>query len=303
MLNFIEIWQLIRIVTRVQKRRFSDFFIMEKLEIRGVIKYLHKKGLSGQEIHNDMVNVLGESAPSYATVKNWIAEFKRGRTSIQDEPRSRRPKTATTPEIIAKVHDMVLDDRRVKVREIGNAIGISNDRVHFILQQELHMKKLSARWVPHLLTVDQKRIRMKISQACLDRFKQNKMDLKRRFITVDETWIHHFTPETKDQSKQWTDAGGSAPKKAKTVQSAGKVMASVVWDYKGILLIDYLQKGKIINSEYYRNLLDQLNLKIREKRPGLQQTKIFFVVVFLISIFFRIVFKFLFDLRNRDFWF
>ena len=48
---------------------------MEKLEIRGVIKYLHKKGLSGQEIHNDMVNVLGESAPSYATVKNWIAEF------------------------------------------------------------------------------------------------------------------------------------------------------------------------------------------------------------------------------------
>ena len=71
---------------------------------------------------------------------------------------------------------MVLDDRRVKVRVIGNAIGISNDRVHFILQQELHIKKLSARWVPHLLTVDQKRIRMKISQACLDRFKRNKMD-------------------------------------------------------------------------------------------------------------------------------
>ena len=149
-----------------------------------------------------MANVLGESAPSYATVTNWIAEFKRGRTSIQDGPRSGRPKTSTTPEIIAKVHDMVLDDRRVKVREIGNAIGISNDRVYFILQQELHMKKLSARWVPHLLTVDQKRIRMKISQACLDRFKRNKMDFKRRFITVDETWIHHFTPERKAQSKQ-----------------------------------------------------------------------------------------------------
>lgn len=54
---------------------------MDKLEIRAVIKYLQKKGLSGQEIHNDMVNVLGESAPSYATVKNWVAKFKRGRTS------------------------------------------------------------------------------------------------------------------------------------------------------------------------------------------------------------------------------
>ena len=151
MLNFIEIWQLIRIVTRVQKRRFSDFFIMEKLEIRGVIKYLHKKCLSGQEIHNDMVNVLVESAPSYATVKNWFAEVKLGRTSIRNGPRSGRPKTATTPEIIAKVHDMVLDDRRVKVREIGNATAISNDRVRgvFFLIQELQMKKLSVRSKTH----------------------------------------------------------------------------------------------------------------------------------------------------------
>ena len=76
---------------------------------------------------------------------------------------------------------------------------------------------------------------MKISQACLDRFKRNKMNFKRRFITVDEICIHHFTRETKEQSKQWTEAGGSAPKKAKTVQSAGKVMATVFWDYKGIL--------------------------------------------------------------------
>ncbi|EFN87285.1 hypothetical protein EAI_12590, partial [Harpegnathos saltator] len=60
------------------------------------------------------------------------------------------------------------------------------------------LKKLCARWMPHLLTIDQKRIRMRLFQACLDRFKQNKMDFKRRFITVDETWIHHYTPERKE---------------------------------------------------------------------------------------------------------
>ena len=41
---------------------------------------------------------------------------------------------------------------------------------------------------------------------------------------MDETWIHHYTPETKEQSKQWVFGGERAPKKGKTVKSAGKVM-------------------------------------------------------------------------------
>ena len=53
-------------------------------------------------------------------------------------------------------------------------------------------------------------------------------------------------------------------------------MASIFWDAKGVLLIDYLEKGKTINSEYYCNLLDQLDKNIREKRPGLQKKTIIF---------------------------
>jgi hypothetical protein len=62
----------------------------------------------------------------------------------------------------------------------------------------------------------------------------------------------------KQQSKQWTEAGCSAPKKTSSVPSAGKVMASVVWDAKGILFIDYLEKGNTITREYYSNLLNSL---------------------------------------------
>jgi len=96
---------------------------------------------------------------------------------------------------------MVLDDRRMKVREIAETIGISKERVGYILHEELDMKKLYARWVPRLLTADQKRTRMKISEQCLERFNKNRTDLvHRRFITMDETWIHHYTPESKQQS-------------------------------------------------------------------------------------------------------
>jgi len=93
---------------------------------------------------------------------------------------------------------------------------------------------------------------------------------------MDETWIHHYTPESKQQSKQWTEVTCSAPKETRSVPSAGKVMAPVFWDAEGILFIDYLKKGKTITGEYYSNLLTRLDEKIRGKRHGLQKKKIIF---------------------------
>jgi len=78
---------------------------------------------------------------------------------------------------------------------------ISNDHIHNLLHEHLHMKKLSARWMPRLLTVDQTRIQMNVSKEYLDMFVRNLTDFLRRFIIVDETWIHHYTPGTKQQSK------------------------------------------------------------------------------------------------------
>jgi hypothetical protein len=104
---------------------------------------------------------------------------------------------------------------------------------------------------------------MKISEQCLERFNKNKTNFACQFITMDETWIHHYTPEFKQQSKQWTEASCSAPKKTRSVPSAGKFMASMFWDAEGILFIDYLEKGKTITREYYSNLL------IKKKKKNL----------------------------------
>ncbi|GFY17092.1 transposase [Trichonephila clavipes] len=54
-------------------------------------------------------------------------------------------------------------------------------------------------------------------------------------------------------------------------------MASIFWDAYGILFIDYLEKGKILNSEYYTVLLDQLNEKIKKKRPQMQKKKVMYL--------------------------
>ena len=105
---------------------------MEKTEIQAVFKHFVKKGMKAKEIHADLQNTLGDSAPSYSTVAKWASEFKFGRESLEDDPRSGRPKSAMTPELIAKVHKMVMEDHRLKVREISEAVGMSSERLFHI---------------------------------------------------------------------------------------------------------------------------------------------------------------------------
>ena len=88
------------------------------------------------------------SAPAFATVYNWVNEFKRGHTSTCDAPRSGCPIEVATSEIINYVHNIVLTDRRVEVCELVEVTSISHGTVISILHEQLGMKKLSARWVP-----------------------------------------------------------------------------------------------------------------------------------------------------------
>lgn len=54
----------------------------------------------------------------------------------------------------------------------------------------------------------------------------------------------------------------SASKKAKVTISAGKVLATVVWNSKGVLLVDYFEKGTIINADRYCNVLQDFQAAI-----------------------------------------
>ncbi|XP_067143912.1 protein GVQW3-like [Centruroides vittatus] len=168
-----------------------------------------------------MDEVLGESAPSYTIVEKWTALFKSGRESVEDDPCSGQPSTAVTEENIDKVHDLVLADHRLKTCEIAETTGISINRVYHILTENLGMTKVSARRVPRLLTAEQNCVRTLMSKECLDFYQKNPQDFLHWFVTTDEMWIHYYTPETKEQWKQWKHQSLPSPKKAKTVPSAG----------------------------------------------------------------------------------
>ncbi|XP_018349932.1 PREDICTED: histone-lysine N-methyltransferase SETMAR-like [Trachymyrmex septentrionalis] len=249
---------------------------MEKKEFRVLIKHCFLMGKNTVEAKQWLDKHYGTSAPGKSTIIDWYADFKRGRTDTDDAHRSGRPNEAVVPEKIKQVHKLVLSDRKLKLDDIADIVKISKGSVFTILHDHLSMRKLCSKWVPRLLTVDQKQQRVDDSESCLAMFQKDRKDFLRRYVTMDETWIHHFTPESNRQSAEWTAAGESRPKRPKTQTSAGKVMASVFWDAHGILFIDYLEKGGRINSEYYMALLTRLKAEIVENRPHMAKKKIIF---------------------------
>jgi len=83
------------------------------IEKRAIINFFFLQGKTLKEIYAILIETLGEHATWYATVKNWVARFKRGDFSTCDAPRHGRPKTVITPEIINQIYELILEDRRI----------------------------------------------------------------------------------------------------------------------------------------------------------------------------------------------
>ena len=131
--------------------------------------------------------------------KTGLAQFKRGDFFTCDAPRPGRPKTVTTPEVIDQIHELILEDRRISAKSIAEQLGISRERVGPIIHEDLDMRKLSAKWVPKYLNADQKNQRCQSSEQILEFFRRDPNDLLPRLVTMDETWLYHYDPETKQQ--------------------------------------------------------------------------------------------------------
>jgi len=239
-----------------------------KIEVRSTIRFFALQGESAAEIYRKLLKVYGDHTPSVSSVERWVREFKCGRTSIEDLPRAPPENFATNDFMSEKVSQILELDRRVTIDQIALELGISHGSVSTILHKKLGLSKLSARWVPRLLTRQQKEKRV---QSCLDLLKlwdEDPTHFHTKIVTEDESWFYHYDPETKQQSKEWMKTGESGPIKAKRVKSAGKVLGTIFWDSVGVLKTDFIPKGTTMNAVHYVEVLDGLRYNIRNRRRG-----------------------------------
>jgi len=118
------------------------------METRVVIKFFFLQGKAPKAIHAIVTETLRKHAPSYAIIKNWVAQFKRADFSACVARRPGQPKTVTTPEIIDQIYERILEGRRISAKSIAKQLEISHERVGSIIHEDLDTRKLSAKCVP-----------------------------------------------------------------------------------------------------------------------------------------------------------
>ncbi|KAJ4451520.1 hypothetical protein ANN_02984 [Periplaneta americana] len=116
-----------------------------------------------------------------------------------------------------------MENRRFTITELSSHFPqISRTLLHEIVTKHLLFKKVCARWVPKNLTPEHKMQRLGVALTFLQRYHVDGYEFLDRIVTGDETWISHFTPETKQQSMHWRHSG--SPVRTKFKQTLGETV-------------------------------------------------------------------------------
>jgi len=127
------------------------------------VKFCVKIGKPVTETFEMLKIAFREEAMGRTQTHEWWKRFKEGRTSVDDDPRSGRPSTSKTDGNVAKVREVIHTNRRLTVREVAEEVSISKTVCHEILTENLVMHRIAAKFVPRLLTDDQKQNRADVT--------------------------------------------------------------------------------------------------------------------------------------------
>ena len=114
------------------------------MDQRICIKFCVKNEIKCIKVYEMLTKAYGESAMRKTRVYKWYKRFQDGREDVEDEERPGCPSTSTTDENVEKVKEMVMNGRRITIREVADDVGISIGSYHEIFSNVLGMKEISS---------------------------------------------------------------------------------------------------------------------------------------------------------------
>lgn len=241
-------------------------------DLKKLTYFLWKDGMNAPAIEKKINSVLGTGTVSARNCQRTIAKFITGDFLVDDKERCGRPLVKGDMEY--RVKELLKIDTYSTSRIMAKQLSVSYRTV----LRQLHKtgkRYLANRWLPHLLSKENKANRERICGDLLAMYQRN--NFLSRLITVDEIWVYWDNADRPYHNRSWYGDGDQATTSIRRCLTARKHLATIFWDVKGILLCEVLTKGRNMNAEIYCTQLEKLVDAIRRKRPRLQLNKIHFL--------------------------
>ena len=113
------------------------------MDQRICLKFCEKNVIKCNKVSEILTKAYSESAMSKTRVYEWYKHFQDGREDVENDERPGRPSTSTTDENVEKVKEMVMNHRRITIRDVADDVGISIGSCHKIFSNVSGMKRVA----------------------------------------------------------------------------------------------------------------------------------------------------------------
>ena len=227
--------------------------MVQKTEIRSRIKCRIRLNIDSKQIFNELCGIYGPQTISMRTVFRWVKAFKVGKFSVEDDTRPGRPKTSVTKANIVAVRIVGEQDARLSDIDIASCTGISEGSVQTNLKKRLDLRKVCSRWVPHLLSEEQKTQRLKCARELFKTYKGCNSRVISNLLTGNETWVHMFEPQRRANNNQWKRKDKKRLYIAKRTISSKKMLYTIFFNSSGPVVQVPCLSGHAVTGRFYKN--------------------------------------------------
>lgn len=228
-------------------------------ELRSILLYEFKLGSNATETARNINIAFGDGTVNIRTVQRWFTKFRSGDTDLRNEARG-KPGTVVEDD---HLRALVEADPSRTLKSIAEELNVSCKTIGNKMKTIGKVKKLQ-KWVPHLLTENQKLQRFQICSS--HRLRNNVTPFLRRIVTCDEKWVMY---ENRKRSGEWVDRDGIPGSVPKPSLHQKKVMVTVWWTVKGVVHYSFLEAGQTINAESYCHEIEEMHRKLFLIDPAL----------------------------------
>ncbi|PNF32638.1 hypothetical protein B7P43_G15510 [Cryptotermes secundus] len=200
-----------------------------------------KLGKSASERQSDLQQVYSDTLLKKSAVYNWFSGFKNGQ-------------------------EMLRGNQRMTIAELEQEVGISYGSIHAILSDDLKMRRVSVKFVPRQLTMDQMACCMMVAGNLFDKSMQDPMFLKRSSLVMSH-WCSPMTRRRRCSHRSGTQR--HLPRQnSHLVRSKDKVMLIAFFDIDGLVHHEFVPPGQTVTGHFYVQVLQSLHDVVRRKWQG-----------------------------------